>query len=104
MTNLLSKGNITTIATWIAIGITMLLSYFGVEFDLTPLIPIIAGLITLGIAIYSSKHPNTFDFLGNGVGDTPVEVTVDTDAIIQAIQEYIDEYSTESIDNGDEYA
>lgn len=92
MTNeLLSKGNITTIATWLAIALTALISYFGIEFDLTPFIPMIAALITLLIAIYSSKHPNTFGFLGND-GDS-VSVTVDSEALAESIQELIDKYN-----------
>lgn len=111
MTNeLLSKGNITTIATWLAIALTALISYFGIEFDLTPFIPMIAALITLLIAVYSSKHPNTFGFLGN---DDSISVTVDSEELAESIQELIDKYNanatidvevdeTDEIDEDDE--
>lgn len=95
MTNqLLTKGNITTLATWIAIGITALIAYFGIELDLTPFIPVIAGLITLVIAIYSSKHPNTFAFLGND-GDSTT-ITINTEDLAESIQELIDKYNANS--------
>lgn len=95
MTNeILSKGNITTIATWIAIGITMLIAYFGIEFDATPFIPVLSGLITLGIAIYSSKHPNTLGFLGNDENDASAQV--DADELVQSIQDLIEKYDANS--------
>lgn len=93
-TNLLTKGNITTLATWIAIGITTLVAVFGVELDLTPYIPLIAGLITIGIAVYSSKHPNTFAFLGND-GEA-VTVNVDTEMLAETIQDLMDKYNANS--------
>jgi len=65
MTNELTKGNITTIATWLAILLTIILTQLGIEIDQGMLVSFCSGLITLCIAIYSSKHPNTFEFLGN---------------------------------------
>ncbi len=97
MTNLLTKGNITTIATWIAIGISGLIAYFGIEFDLTPFIPVISIIITLGIAIYSSKHPNTLKFLGND--EQTVTVNVDGEMLAQTIQDLIDQYGANSTIN-----
>ena len=97
MTNLLTKGNITTIATWIAIGISGLIAYFGIEFDLTPFIPVISIIITLGIAIYSSKHPNTLKFLGND--EDTIAVNVNEEMLAQTIQELIDRYNTDSTVN-----
>ena len=67
-----TKENISTYATWIAIAITAILSYFGIEYDYTALIPVIAGIITLAIAIWSSKNPNKIKWLGNS--DDPVTV------------------------------
>lgn len=58
-------GNISTIATWISLTITVILSYFGVVIDQATLLPVVSGLITIIIAIWSSKNPNTFAFLGN---------------------------------------
>lgn len=95
MTNqLLSKGNITTLATWIAIGITALIGYFGIKLDLTPFIPAIAGLITLVIAVYSSKHPNTFAFFGNDQDE--VSISFDAEDLEQTIQELMDKYNANS--------
>ena len=95
MTNqLLTKGNITTIATWIAIAISAIIAYFGIEFDFTPFIPVIAFIITLIIAVYSSKHPNTFGFLGND--EETIDLNVDGELLAQTIQELIDKYNANS--------
>ena len=61
----LTKENISTIATWTAILITMILSYFGITYDYNALIPVTSGIITLIIAIWSSKNPNNLAILGN---------------------------------------
>ena len=61
----LNTANISTIATWIAILITGILAYFGIELDLNALIPLIAAIITFIIAIWSSKNPNEIEMLGN---------------------------------------
>jgi len=63
--NLYTTGNISTIATWLAMLITVILSYFGVVIDQATLLPVVSGLITIIIAIWSSRNPNTFAFLGN---------------------------------------
>ena len=63
--NNLNKGNISTLATWLAITITAILTCMGYTVDQTQLIAVISGLITLIIAIYSSKNPNTLKILGN---------------------------------------
>lgn len=63
--NIYTIGNISTIATWISLTITVILSYFGVVIDQATLLPVVSGLITIIIAIWSSKNPNTFAFLGN---------------------------------------
>ena len=61
----LNTANISTIATWIAIAITGILAYFGIELDLNALIPLIAAIITFIIAVWSSKNPNQIGALGN---------------------------------------
>lgn len=67
MTNkYLQTNNISTIATWLAITITAILSYFGFTVDQATLLPVISGVITLIIAIWSSKNPNDLNELGNG--------------------------------------
>lgn len=61
----MQENNISTYATWIAIAITGILSYFGIQYDYNALIPVISGIITLIIAIWSSKNPNNIKWLGN---------------------------------------
>ena len=74
----LTKGNITTIATWIAITITAIIGYFGYTVDQSQLLTVITGIITLIIAIWSSKNPNEITALGNGpVAETEEDVTGD---------------------------
>ena len=65
MTNENTIGNLSTIATWISISITIILSYFGVIIDQATILPVVSGLITIIISIWSSKNPNTLKFLGN---------------------------------------
>lgn len=62
---IMETNNISTIATFIAICITGILAYFGYTVDQAQLATVIMSLITLIIAIWSSKNPNTLDFLGN---------------------------------------
>lgn len=80
----MEKNNITTYATWIAIIISGILGYIGIEYDYTALIPVIAGIISLIIAIWSSKHPNTIEWLGNAPQTEPTYNTeiFDNDAPI----------------------
>ena len=72
----MDTNNISTIATFLAICITGLLAYFGYTVDQAQLAAVIMSVITLIIAIWSSKNPNTFAFLGN---DTPAEDKVGED-------------------------
>ena len=58
-------NNISTIATFIAICITTILAYFGYTVDQAQLATVIMSVITLIIAIWSSKNPNTIAALGN---------------------------------------
>ena len=63
-------NNISTIATFIAICITGILAYFGYEVDQAQLATVVMSIITLIIAVWSSKNPNTLKWLGNA--STPV--------------------------------
>lgn len=66
----METNNISTIATFAAIIITTILAYFGYTVDQAQLATVLMSVITLIIAIWSSKNPNTLGFLGNG--PTPV--------------------------------
>ena len=61
----METNNISTIATFIAICLTMILAYFGYTVDQTQLATVIMSIITLIIAIWSSKNPNTLACFGN---------------------------------------
>ena len=61
----MDTNNISTIATFIAIILSAVLSYFGYYMNQTEAVPVITGLITLIIAVWSSKNPNTLKCLGN---------------------------------------
>ena len=65
----METNNISTIATFIAICITMILAYFGYTVDQTQLATVIMSVITLIIAIWSSKNPNTLAIFGNAPED-----------------------------------
>ena len=60
-----NTNNISTIATFIAIIITALLAYFGYTVDQAQLATVLMSIITLVIAVWSSKNPNTIAALGN---------------------------------------
>ena len=64
-----TTNNISTIATFIAIGITALLAYFGYTVDQAQLATVLMSIITLIIAVWSSKNPNTIAALGNAPED-----------------------------------
>ena len=87
---LFSKGNITTIATWLAILITPIFVYFGIEVDNTAVIGIISTIITLGIAMYSSKHPNNMEMFGNKTPD--VNITVPASQVDEKITDVLNQY------------
>lgn len=61
----MDTNNISTIATFIAICLTTILAYFGYTVDQAQATTVIMGVITLIIAIWSSKNPNTLKCLGN---------------------------------------
>ena len=58
-------NNLSTIATFIAICITTILAYFGYSVDQAQLATVIMSIITLIIAVWSSRNPNTIAALGN---------------------------------------
>ena len=61
----LNTANISTIATFLAIALTGILAYFGYTVDQAQLATVIMSVITLIIAIWSSKNPNQIKALGN---------------------------------------
>ena len=65
-----NTNNISTIATFIAIALTALLAYFGYTVDQAQLATVLMSIITLIIAVWSSRNPNTIAALGNA--PTPV--------------------------------
>lgn len=76
-------NNATTIATWTGILVFIIevtCTHFGIEIPHETTVMFATGLITFIIAIISSKHPNTFKFLGN---DNP-ELEID-EVIIEDI-------------------
>lgn len=61
----METNNISTIATFLAICLTGILAYFGYTVDQAQLAAVLMSVITLIIAIWSSKNPNTLSWLGN---------------------------------------
>ena len=61
----METNNISTIATFAAICLTTILAYFGYTVDQAQLATVIMSVITLIIAIWSSKNPNTLACFGN---------------------------------------
>ena len=61
----METNNISTIATFLAICLTGILAYFGYTVDQAQLATVLMSIITLIIAIWSSKNPNTLACLGN---------------------------------------
>ena len=72
----METNNISTIATFTAICITGILAYFGYTVDQAQLATVLMSIITLIIAIWSSKNPNTLEILGNGKTPIPSEEPV----------------------------
>ena len=69
----MDTNNISTIATFAAICLTTILAYFGYTVDQAQATTVIMGVITLIIAIWSSKNPNTLAFLGNATDTLDTE-------------------------------
>lgn len=72
----MDTNNLSTIATFLAICITGILAYFGYTVDQAQLATVLMSVITLIIAIWSSKNPNTLAFLGNAPEPVETEETV----------------------------
>ena len=66
----METNNISTIATFLAICITGILAYFGYTVDQAQLATVLMSVLTLIIAIWSSRNPNTLAVFGNA--KTPV--------------------------------
>ena len=61
-------NNATTIATWtgiLVLIIEVICKHFGIEIPHETVVMFVTGIVTFVIAIISSKHPNSFDWLGN---------------------------------------
>lgn len=65
MTDWTSKENVSTLATWIGIAILPFAIELGIDLDQATITAIVATIIVLAIAIYSSLNPNKIDSLGN---------------------------------------
>ena len=65
----MEANNISTIATFAAICITAILAYFGYTVDQGQLATVLMSIITLVIAVWSSRNPNTLACLGNAPDD-----------------------------------
>ena len=63
----METNNISTIATFAAIYITGILAYFGYTVDQAQLATVLMSVITLIIAVWSSKNPNTLKCFGNDI-------------------------------------
>ena len=69
----METNNISTIATFLAICLTTILAYFGYTVDQASLATVLMSVITLIIAIWSSKNPKTLKWLGNA--PEPIEAS-----------------------------
>lgn len=72
----MDTNNISTIATFLAICLTGILAYFGYTVDQAQLATVLMSVITLIIAVWSSKNPNTMAILGNAPEPVDAEETV----------------------------
>lgn len=61
----MDTNNISTIAMWIASIICPMIAAYGIVIDPTLMTTLIAAIINIIIAVWSSRNPNTFKFLGN---------------------------------------
>lgn len=73
----METNNISTIATFLAICLTGILAYFGYTVDQASLATVLMSVITLIIAIWSSKNPNTLSWLGNDSEQNEIGVCED---------------------------
>ncbi|MBR3213323.1 MAG: hypothetical protein IKF79_02290 [Methanosphaera sp.] len=72
----MDTNNLSTIATFLAICITGILAYFGYTVDQAQLATVLMSVITLIIAIWSSKNPNTLACLANAPEPVETDETV----------------------------
>ena len=75
----MDTNNVSTIATWTAICvmiIEVILKHLGIEIPHDTIVMFVTGVITFIIAIWSSRNPNTFGFLGNAPAPIETEETV----------------------------
>lgn len=70
----MDTNNISTIAMWIASIICPTIAAYGIIIDPTLMTTLIAAIINIIIAVWSSRNPNTFKFLGNNTDDEPGSV------------------------------
>lgn len=69
-------GNVSTIATWTALIvmiIEIICKHFAIEIPHDTIVMFVTGIITFIIAVWSSRNPNSFEFLGNAA-PAPEEV------------------------------
>ena len=59
----LNKGNLTTISVFIYMLISPILTRYGVIVDKSVFTDIFIGLVGLGVAIVSAKHPHNIETL-----------------------------------------
>lgn len=78
----METNNISTIATFLAICITGILAYFGYTVDQAQLATVLMSVITLIIAIWSSRNPNTLNILGNAPTPVASEETILNDEYV----------------------
>lgn len=64
------KGNITTIITWVCFLILPYVATYGITHE--QLVALVSAIVGIIYAIYNSKHPNNFEFLGNNTEEMAV--------------------------------
>lgn len=64
---IMTIGNISTIATWLSILLYPFIVQYGIDIDRETITTFIYTLIVICIAVWSSYNPNTFKFLKNNL-------------------------------------
>ena len=93
----METNNISTIATFTAIVITGIVGYFGYTVDQAQLATVLMSFITLIIAVWSSKNPNTLELIGN---KEPTQPTFNSEVFDNDAPVLNDEYTTGDDDDG----
>ena len=96
----METNNLSTIATFAAIIITTILAYFGYTVDQAQLATVLMSIITLVIAIWSSRNPNTIPWLGNDPTYGPTTTTASTEIFDNDAPVLNDEYELGDDDDG----